>query len=244
MKKVIIKIFIILCIITLVYSFANIIMWYVGIKRNESIQEEIIELMDEPTNENGEKRIDFTKLQEKNSEIVAYLKVNNTNIDYPVVKGNDNKFYLRHNLYKEYSHPGWIFVDYHNKLDGNDKNIVIYGHNNKDGSMFGTLKNVITEEWYENENNHLISLELPNEIRTYRVFSTYSVDVEDYYINTVFKNNSEFKKFINVVKGRSVYDYQVLVDENDSLLTLSTCTGNGKRRMVLHAKLENNIDNI
>ena len=130
-------------------------------------------------------------------------------------------------------------MDYHNKLDGNDKNIVIYGHNTRDGSMFGSLKNVVQKEWYQNKENYLIKLVLENKIVTYQVFSTYTIKVEDYYINTIFKNDDEFNDFVNTIKKRSVYNYPVDVNSKDSILTLSTCTGNGTSRMVLHAKLIN-----
>ena len=232
-KKKIIKLFMIVCLLVMIYSVYNIITWYLDNKKNETIQEEIKTIIDEREDKNA---IDFKTLKEKNRDIVAYLKVNNTNIDYVVVKGNDNKYYLKHNLYKEYNRAGWIFMDYHNKLDGNDKNIVIYGHNTMDGTMFGTLRNVVKKEWYENEDNHIINLVLEDEVVTYQVFSTYSIKVEDYYINTIFKDNTEFSKFINTLKKRSVYNYGREVNGDDSILTLSTCTGNGKSRMVLHAK--------
>lgn len=224
----------ILCLVVLVYSIFNIVMWYVDNKENKNIQEEIKEIIDDTSEDNND--IDFKALKEKNKEIVAYLKVNNTNIDYIVVKGTDNSYYLKHNLYKQYNRAGWIFMDYHNKLDGSDKNIVIYGHNTYDGTMFGTLRNVVKKEWYENDENHIINLITEDEVITYQVFSTYSIKVEDYYINTIFKNNSEFNTFVNTLKKRSVYNYGVEVDGEDSILTLSTCTGNGKSRMVLHAK--------
>ena len=233
-RKKIVKIFMLMCLLLLIYSIYNIIMWYHDNKQNETIKEEISEIIDETTDENG---IDFKTLKEKNKEIVAYLKVNNTKIDYVVTKGKDNKYYLTHNLYKKYNRAGWIFMDYHNKLDGTDKNIVIYGHNTLDGTMFGTLRKVVKKEWYENEENHIINLVLDGEIYTYQVFSTYSIKVEDYYINTIFKDDDEFDKFIKTLKKRSVYDYGVDVSGSDSILTLSTCTGNGKSRMVLHAKL-------
>ena len=233
-KKMIIKFIMLICLLVLVYSLYNIVMWYIDNKKNESIKEEIKEIIENNSEDNT---IDFSTLKEKNKDIVAYLKVNNTNIDYVVVKGSDNSYYLKHNLYKENNRAGWIFMDYHNKLDGNDKNIVIYGHNTRDGTMFGTLRNVVTKEWYENEDNYIINLVLDGEVLTYQVFSTYSIKVEDYYINTIFKDNNEFNTFINTLKKRSVYDYGVEVSGEDSILTLSTCTGNGKSRMVLHAKL-------
>lgn len=232
-KKTIIKFIMLICLIVLIYSIFNIVMWYFDNKKNETIKEEINEIIEENTDDNI---IDFKALKEKNNEIVAYLKVNNTKIDYVVVKGSDNSYYLKHNLYKEYNRAGWIFMDYHNKLDGTDKNIVIYGHNTLDGTMFGTLRNVVKKEWYENSDNHIINLIIDGEVLTYQVFSTYSIKVEDYYINTIFNDNNEFNKFVNTLKKRSVYDYKVEVDGEDSILTLSTCTGNGKSRMVLHAK--------
>ena len=240
-RKLIINIVMVLCLLLMIYSAVNIVIWYIGRNRNEVITKEIKEIIDEPIKEETkEPSIDFSKLKEKNKDIVAYLKVNNTNIDYVVVKGKDNSYYLKHNLYKEYSVFGAIFMDYHNKLNGKDKNIVIYGHNTADKSMFGTLRNVVKKEWYTNKDNHIIDLVLEDKTLTYQVFSTYSIKVEDYYINTIFKNNNEFNKFVNTLKKRSVYNYGVSVSGSDSILTLSTCTNNGKSRMVLHAKLINN----
>ena len=233
--KIIINIFIIVCVLGMIYSLFNIVMWYHDNKKNQEIQEGIKEIINQPINDNSN-NVDFSKLKKINNDVVAYLKVNNTNIDYIVTRGNDNKYYLKHNLNKEYNRAGWIFMDYHNKLDGKDKNIVIYGHNTLDGTMFGTLKNIVKKEWYENTENHFINLVMENEIVTYQVFSTYSIKVEDYYINTIFKDTDEFDKFVNTLKKRSVYDYDVSVSGEDSILTLSTCTGNGKSRMVLHAK--------
>ena len=173
-KMIIIKILIVVCVALMIYSIINITIWYIGKRRNDTINEEIQEIINEPTNKNNnEYGIDFVKLKEKNEDIVAYLKVNNTKIDYVVVHGTDNKYYLKHNLYKEYSVFGSIFIDYRNKLDGNDKNLIIYGHNTKDGSMFGTLRNAATKSWYENKDNHIINLVFEDKVLTYQVFSCY-----------------------------------------------------------------------
>lgn len=77
-----------------------------------------------------------------------------------------NDYYLTHNFYKNYNKSGWIFVDESNKLDGNDKNTVIYGHNVRDNLMFGSLKKVITPKWYDNEENYKIKLITENQILT------------------------------------------------------------------------------
>ncbi len=136
-------VFIILSLGGLVYSSYNIITWKMSIDENKNIQKDLSELI---KNNQDNYFIDFQTLKTKNSDTVAYLKVNGTNIDYVVVKGEDNSYYLNHNFNKEKSVAGWIFADYHNKFDGSDKNIVIYGHNMKDGIMFETLKDVLTKE--------------------------------------------------------------------------------------------------
>ena len=245
-KKYIVKLFILIFLIGILYSTINIVIWYIDNKKNAIIQEELKESIkqvkknDEENIDNKDNEdeyiIDFENLKRTNSDTVGYIKVNNTNIDHIVVKGIDNKYYLTHNFKKEKNRSGWIFMDYRNKLDGTDKNIIIYGHNTTDGSMFGTLRRVITKEWYSNTDNYIINLYLNGEIKKYQVFSTYSIPVEDYYITTDFKDTNEFKNFINVLTKRSVYKYNVSVQETDHILTLSTCTGNGKKRMVLHAK--------
>ena len=221
----------------MIYSLSNIILWYIENKKNNSIKEELNELInvEEKENDNNYANL-FKTLKEKNADTKAYLKVNGTNIDYVVVQSNDNNYYLKHNFNKDYNRSGWIFMDYHNKFDGTDKNLIIYGHNTKDGSMFGTLRRVITKEWYENSNNHIITLTTENGPINYQVFSTYSIKVEDYYIQTDFKDDNEYSKFLQTLKARSVYNYHTDVSKDDHILTLSTCTGSGKTRMVLHAK--------
>lgn len=179
--------------------------------------------------------VDFEKLKDMNEETVGWIKVKGTNIEYAVVKSSDNSYYLNHNFEKKYNSGGWIFADYKNKFDGTDKNIVIYGHNMKDNSMFGTLKNVLKENWYNNEENHVINFITEKEEQEYQVFSVYKTENEDYYIDTEFENN-EFKEFINTLKARSIKDFNVEVTQEDSILTLSTCADNNKYRVVLHAK--------
>ena len=127
-------------------------------------------------------------------------------------------------------------MDYNNKLDGEDKNIIIYGHNTIDKSMFGSLKTVLEKEWYENENNRKIIFATTNGIYEYEVFSVYKIDNEEYYITTNFTTSKGYQKFLNTIKKRSKYNFNVELNENDHILTLSTCSNNGNKRVVLHAK--------
>ena len=231
-------------IILLFYSGTKIVIWYMNNQNNKKISDEISKFitLDETKEDNeGKYVIDFEKLKEKNSNVEAWLKVNGTNIETTVVKTTDNDYYLTHNFNKEYNSAGWIFADYKNKVDGTDKNLVIYGHNMRDNSMFGSLKWVINEDWYNNEDNKYITLVTENETQIYEVFSVYQIEEEDYYIQTNFNTEKEFSTFLETIKKRSKKDFNVDVNKEDNILTLSTCANNNKYRVVLHAKKIRNI---
>ena len=239
LKPWVIIVFMIICLSGVVYSSYNIFIWKDNSNKNNEIKQQIDEAIvvnKSVDNEYDSYEINFNMLKEQNRDTVAYLKVNNTNIDYIVLKGNDNSYYLKHNFNKEYNVMGWIFADYRNKFDGSDKNIVIFGHNIKDGTMFGTLKNVLTKEWFNDESNHIITLVTEESENLYQVFSTYTIEPEDYYITTNFNSDLEYQKFLTTIKSRSIYNYNIDVNTSDSILTLSTCTANGTKRVAVHAK--------
>lgn len=231
----------------LIYSLTEIIKWYIHNKQNEEIMEEIsdaiivIEDMEEErveTTENSYK-IDFEALKKVNNDTVAFLKVNGTEIEYPIVKTTNNDYYLNHSFNKSYNAAGWIFADYRNKLDTSDKNIIIYGHNRKNGTMFSSLKNILNKQWYSNKDNLKIKLITETEEFVYEVFSVYQIEKEAYYLQTDFINNEEFTSFINTLKNRSITDFGIDVTFEDQILTLSTCANDNDYRVVLHAKCIN-----
>ena len=234
--NVVMRIIELIFLILLVYSSINIFKWYNNNKENKQIINEIAEsvTINEDTNEEKKYKINFEELKQKNSDTVAWLKIENTNIEFPIVQANNNSYYLTHNFDKEYNVAGWIFADYKNKLDGTDRNIVVYGHNMRNNSMFGSLKDVITEEWYNNEENKYITFVTENEYQTYQVFSVYQIKTEDYYIKTEFKSN-EFTEFIDTITKRSKKYFGINVSKEDTILTLSTCSNNNKYRVVLHS---------
>ena len=149
---------------------------------------EIGTIVENEKEDNTKYNIDFSNLKSKNSDTVAWIKVNGTTIEYPIVKTTNNDFYLTHSFDKSYNNAGWIFADYRNKIDGTDKNIIIYGHNRRDGSMFGTQKQTMTPEWYNNPENLQINFITENGNYLYEVFSVYEILAEDYYIQTDFSN--------------------------------------------------------
>ena len=225
--------FIILFTGLLIFSLIHILNWRKNNKENQKINEATHKYI--TVGGEDKYKIDFEKLKGINTDVVGYLKVNGTNIDYVVVKGKDNEYYLSKNLEKKDNKSGWIFLDYKNKLDGTDKNLIIYGHNTVDGSMFGSLRNVLKKEWAKDKNNGEVIFVTESGMTKYKVFSTYKIDNEEYYINTVFKSEKEYNKFLKTLKKRSYFDYGVNIENTDQILTLSTCSNQGKKRVVLHA---------
>lgn len=242
-KKRIISVFMILCIIGIIYSLYNIYIWKKNVDKNNEIKEitkkHVKEEKKNEKEEIKEYKIDFDALKKSNSDTVGYIKVNNTNIDYVVVQAKDNNYYLNHNFNKEKNRAGWIFLDYRNKLDGSDKNTIIYGHNMKDGSMFETLSNVLQKWWYEDSNNYIVTFTTEEKTFMYQVFSTYDIKNEDYYIKTKFNSDNDYEKFLKTIKSRSNHDYGIELTKDDTILTLSSCLGAGEKRVVLHAKKVN-----
>lgn len=180
--------------------------------------------------------VDFTDLKNINNEVVAYLKVPGTSIDYSVVQHSDNDYYLRHSIDFSYNIAGWIFMDYRNNANNFDNNTIIYGHRMYDTSMFSTLKNVLTDEWLENEDNHVVYLSTENESSLWQIFSIYHIPDTTDFIETTFESNDEYQDFINLINNRSEYNFNSCPTTNDKILTLSTCYTKNTEKLVLHAK--------
>ena len=240
MKKIFSNICIIILTIILIFSLYKIIIWIRENNKNNKIINEVSKaisiVQENNTTDNNTVNYDvnFEKLKLINPDCIAWLKVEGTSIEYPIVKGSDNSFYLKHSLDMSYNSAGWPFIDYRNSNELNDKNIIIYGHNRKDGSMFSTLNNILDEKWYEEDMDIVLVTE--NDTYKYQTFSVYQIPSEDYYLQTTFADNNEFQEFIFTLKERSIYEFNVDITENDSILTLSTCGINNKYRTVLHAK--------
>lgn len=180
--------------------------------------------------------VNFTKLKKINNETVAWLKVPGTKINYPVTHGADNDFYLSHTFDKSENTCGWVFLDYRNNGYLTNRNNIIYAHGRVDNIMFGTLKNVLTKSWFNNENNRIIKTSTPTHNDLWEIFSVYVVNEESYYLKTSFESNLDFYNFIEAVTIRSKFDFGINVSFTDKILTLSTCYTEGKR-VVVHARL-------
>ena len=237
-SKVVTVIIDIILISIILFCTYKIGIWLYDNYKSSQVKKEYKDIQEKIDNSNINKikknEINISELKLKNKDTVGWLKVNNTKISYPIVKTTDNEYYLNRSFDKTNNSAGWPFMDYKNKLDDRDKNIVIYGHNRKNKDMFGTLDKTLNEDWYTNKDNHEIIFITDKEIQKYQVYSVYEVLNEDYYIRTDF-TDEEYKTFLDTVSRRSYYNFNVDIDSSKPTLTLSTCSGNDKYRTVLHA---------
>ena len=183
----------------------------------------------------------FEELLKKNTDTVGYLSVNNTKINYPVVQASTNSYYLNRDFNKRKNSMGWIFMDYRNNAKDLDKNTIIYGHNIKQGIMFGTLKYALNSSWYKKESNQVITFNTPTKNMKWRIFSIYRIPATEDYLKTEFESDEEYKEFLNMLKNRSIYNFNVELNESSKILTLSTCFSHTTRHVV-HAVLESEED--
>ena len=181
--------------------------------------------------------VDFNDLLEKNSDTVGWIQVKGTNINYPIVQTTDNDYYLDHAFDKTENKAGWVFMDYRNNPVDFNQNTIIYAHSRYNGTMFGSLKNILNSSWYTNKENHIIRLSTPTENTMWQVFSVYTIEKESYYITPSFSSTESYQNFLNTIKGRSEVDFSGTVNTGDKVLTLSTCKDNFGNRIVMHAKL-------
>lgn len=208
-------------------------------KENEKLINDVIKVVEDENNKSGVKTIvDFNELLERNKDTKGWIRYNNEKINYPVVQSKDNEYYLTRDFYKKYNQAGSIFMDYRN-ISFNDKNVVLYGHSMLDNSMFGSLQDIFKENFFDKEENKIIMLrDLDNNILKYQIFSYYIIEKEEYYITTSFKNDKEYITFLNTLKNRSYKDFNINLDSEDKIITLSTCSGveGTTKRKVVHAK--------
>lgn len=245
-KNIIYNTIIFICIIAIIISSYNIIVWFIennkskkmldNIYDNVTYTEEDISLYDTLIKK---RHYDISKLLDQNADTVGWIYVNDTNINYPVVQTTDNDFYLTHSFDKSYNSAGWIFEDYRCTNDGNEQNTVIYGHNRKDASMFGSLQRSLGDEWRSNEENLYINYSTLNGDHVYRIFSTFVCNAENVnsYTQTSFSSKEEFNEYVSMLKRCSSHDFETDLENPEQILTLYTCYGLNNQRLLVCAVL-------
>lgn len=240
------SIIILLLIIIFLLCLIKLITFFIDIrsnkKQNDDLVKDVINIKTEHNIDTGEDEekitIDFDKLLSINKDTIGWIRFNSDKVNYPIVHTNNNDYYLNRSFDGKINQVGSIFMDYRN-TSFEDKNVVLFGHAMIDNSMFGTLKDIHDINFFNTEeNNYIQIINRQNEVLIYQVFSYYLIEKEEYYITTSFNNDTEFQHFLNTISSRSYRDFNVEVNINDKILTLSTCvgTGNTTERNVIHAK--------
>ena len=240
------NILLIISITIFIFSSYKIIMYLIDANTNKKLNENLIEeaiipnekkdTIEDKNNEINEMNdintpftVDFSVLQQQNKDVVGWIYLKNSPINFPVLQSKDNDYYLRRLITGKYNRAGSIFMDYRNNKNITDKNTIIYGHNMKNDTMFGTLTKYRKQDYY---NNHkIIYLFTPEKNYEVKIFSgfTESVDSEIYNLNNMNQDK------INELIKKSDFKTQIEVNEDSKILTMSTCAYeyNGARYIVM-----------
>ena len=186
--------------------------------------------------------INFTELWKINPDLYAWIKIPNTMVDYPVAQysGDDDEYYLHHNMYKESAFAGCIYTEKENKKDFSDPNTVLYGHNMQNGSMFRGLHSFQDKSFFDA--NDKIYIYLSQRTLTYKIFSAYEYDDRHLLKSFDFSNKEEFKNYLeyaqNPTASLTFNKRDVDITTDDKIITLSTCLGNsGSSRYLVQGVL-------
>ena len=202
--------------------------------------EEAEERKELKSNENREDfpemEVDFKALREKNPDTVGWLYVGSCGISYPIVQGEDNDYYMNHTFEGTVNSSGAIIMDYRDDKYLKDWNTFIYGHNMKNGSMFGSLKKLLKDETLYDADPY-IYVYLPGYIYRYKIFSYYK-DKPDSKMYWTADTLQEYRQYIRDALSLSVRDLGVETSEENNMVTLVTCSGSGagKMRFFVHGE--------
>ena len=187
--------------------------------------------------------VDFSALRSINEDIIGWIYMEDTVVNYPILQGDNNFYYLDKTYYKEYLASGSIFLDTANAADFSDVHSIIYGHNMKNNTMFGNLDDFRDLDYLQT--HPYIDILLPDgSWKRYEICSVYRAGLEDGTYRIAFDGESAFRDFSELLRGKNLFREQegTLLPEikaGDKILTLSTCTEDSseEERFVIHARL-------
>lgn len=181
-------------------------------------------------------QIDFDSLRAINQEVVGWLTIEGTDIDYPVAQHSDNDYYLHHLFNGEWNSSGCLFMDFHNQSDFSDRHTIIYGHHMDNGSMFQNLMYYKDQSFYEE--HPTARLITPDGSYTVEFFAGYVADVNSDAWKLDFTSDRDFADWLTAVLERSLFEITVIPTRTDKIVTLSTCSYEFyNARFVLHGRL-------
>ena len=220
-QKKLYGIFMIAAIAVFLFAAGRILQVYLNYRESQKVYEQMEEFTQKTENqdlspeggpgktpeevaEQGFLQVDFDKLREINPDVIAWIEIPGLKISYPVVQGRDNDYYLHHLITGENHKSGSIFMDFHNQKDLSDRNSIIYGHNMKDGSMFGTLDQYQSQVLYQNYPCFYIYV--PGYIYEYQIFSCYEAPTDHPAYTYDFPASEDYEVFLETLQRSAAYD--------------------------------------
>lgn len=236
MKKIITAVQIIL-VITIIWSGYTM---YSNNKQNKETEKRYEALQQQYTTTTDDHKIrpQFEKLKTINKDIIGWINLEGTTLNYPILQSKDNKDYLQQDFEKQYTRKGSIFMDYRNDPMHTKKNTIIYGHNVGDGTMFDTIEQYLDQTYYDQHKT--IQYDTKHGKYNLEIISAYETTTDDNYIQTDFKTDKQYEKFLENTMKKSQIATTTTINKNDKIITLSTCEdpySQSKGRKVVVAKL-------
>lgn len=204
------------------------------LKDQKTTDEGVLLIAEEP--EFNPPDVDFEKLRQMNPDVIGWIEVEALpDISYPIVQAKNNDYYLHRTFKKKDNYAGSIFADCVNAADFSDCNTIIYGHNMKNGSMFGNLNQLCENEKYKK--SRYLWICTTEGKRRYEIFSMQYADVDSETYTLYDKHDDAFGNYLNIMERKSEINMRAKnLDKDDSIVTLSTCTSNDRVRFVVQAR--------
>ncbi len=239
-----INVILVLCLVAMVFCGYQIYAIYEEQARGNELNKQMevyveytpVDTQGQTETEGSPLIVDFAALQQKNSEICGWILFEDSVINYPVVRGSDNDYYLTHTSSKDKNNCGAIFMDYHNSADFMDSKTIIYGHRMNNGTMFASLLEYRSQEYYEQHPYGLLAT--PEKTYVLQVFAAKEIedDLDNY--RTSFTSLEDFCQDIQMLSEDSFIETGVEVQKEDHVVMLSTCVkGDHGKRFVVLARL-------
>lgn len=224
----------IIFILIFILSICAIIYYFYNANKDKNKYQDVLNNInideEQVTEERTERMLQVEELKKENQDIVGWIEIEGTNINFPVLQGTDNQYYMEHTYTKEYSKGGSIFLDKSYDWNIPSTNLLLYGHNNKNGTMFQNLLKYKDESFYKE--HPTIRFTTINDDCQYEIISAFlsrvyyqdETDVFRYYYFVNADNETEYNSYIEESKKASLYNTGITAEYGDQLLTLSTCS--------------------
>lgn len=226
----------------IIYSCYNLYVifsdYYEGDKAYEELRDFVTDQDVTETDEGSEPErtdffVDFDKLHAINEDVIGWIRFEQPErISYPIVIGSTNDQYLRTNLTGEYRVEGTLFADYRNARDFSNKNTIIYGHNMRNGSMFGLLKLYRNETFCE-QYPYFYVYTPDGEEHIYQIYAACIVESSSQIYDVWYEDTGEYENYLEYIKETALYTKPINVSTNSKIISLSTCTNSSEEERLV-----------